>query len=164
MITSGQSPQRPPLMLETPRRGAGLLLRAHTGAAAAAAAAGCSLSCGEGTSVWLASMRLAFWGKRSRTPLQLPRASLSATALLLCCCQGLCVRQALPMGLFSVVSHPGSLSPGSTETGPVLGEGLRVSDFIHHLVIRLCLLGSYFKGRAYHPLGECKLLIVLCLF
>ena len=48
--------------------------------------------------------------------------SLPATALLLCCRQGLCVRQALPMGLFSVMPHPGSLSPGSTETGPMLGE------------------------------------------
>lgn len=49
------------------------------GAAAAAAAAGRSLSCGEGTSVWLASIHLAFWGDRSRTPLQLPRAALTAS-------------------------------------------------------------------------------------
>lgn len=52
----------------------------------------------------------------------------------------LCVRQAQAGFHFFVTPIQVSLSPGSTNMASELGEGLGISDPIHHLGTELCLL------------------------
>lgn len=56
----------------------------------------------------------------------------------------LCVRQALAGFHFFVTPIQVPLSPGSTEMVSKLGEGLGISDPIHHLVTELCFLRPLF--------------------